>query len=73
MGQDTRKSRADGLDEIVGHGSGRDTGVEVSVNPELVSNRHADNSPVNDVEVEEGSAEDALESGIWIMTTAECG
>jgi hypothetical protein len=73
VGQESCESRAEGRDEIVGDDSGEDSGGEVSVDPELVSNIHPHNNPVNDVEGEEGSAEDAAGSGIWIVATAKSG
>jgi hypothetical protein len=48
--QDSCESRTEGLDEIVGHDSGEDSGGEVSVNAELVSNMQPHTTPVNDVE-----------------------
>jgi hypothetical protein len=60
-----------GVDEIVEHGSGYEKRGDVSVNPDLVSHAHSRGCSSNDVEEEEGSGEDAPESGIWIMATAE--
>jgi hypothetical protein len=66
-------SQAGEADEIVEHGSGNEKSGAVSMNPDLVSHSPPHGSSANDVEEEESSAEDASESGIWIMASGESG
>ncbi len=73
VGQDAYESRAEGLDEIIEHGSGNEKSGAVSINPDLESHTPPHGSSANDAEEEESSAEDASESGICIMATGESG
>lgn len=50
VGQDSCESRAERVDEIIGHDSGEDIEGEVSVNAESVSNMQPHTTPVSDVE-----------------------